>query len=38
MFQPSYILIFYNKKDTTYDILYEFNVYTDTLYKITVHT
>jgi len=30
--------MFYNKKDPTYDILYEFNVYTDTPSKITAPT
>ena len=30
IFNYLHILIFYNKKDPTYDILYEFNVYTDT--------
>jgi len=34
----SHILIFFNKKDTTYDILYEFDVHTDTPSKFTAHT
>jgi len=38
IFNYLHILIFYNKKDPTYDNLYEFNVYTDTLSKLTTHT
>jgi len=38
VFNYLHILIFYNKKDPTYDILYEFNVYTDTPSKFTTHT
>jgi len=30
IFNCLHILIFYNKKDPTYDILYDFNVYTKT--------
>jgi len=37
-FNHLYILIFHNKKDPTYDNLYEFNVYTDTLSKFMTHT
>jgi len=38
IFNYLHILIFYNNKEPTYDILYEFNVYTDALSKFMTHT
>ena len=38
IFNYLHILIFYNKKDPTYDNLYEFNIFTDILSKFTTYT